>query len=59
MNTTVSQRTTGFKPQEIVFGTEGMGVSFLDKENIKPPHYLVKNNQQHIAQLIDETHQMT
>ena len=53
MNTTVSQKTTGFKPQEMVFGTEGMGVSFLDKENIKPPHYLVKNNQQHIAQLLD------
>ena len=58
MNTTVSPKT-GFKPQEMVFGTQGMGVSFLDKENVNPPHFLVKNNQQYISQLTDEILQMT
>jgi hypothetical protein len=58
MNNMVSPKTT-FKPQEMVFGSQGAGVSFLDTEKFSAPHYLVKNNQQHIDKLTAEIQEMT
>jgi len=58
INNTISPKT-GFKPQTMVFGNQGTGISFLDTESFSPPHYLVKNNAQHIKMLTAEIKDMT
>jgi diadenosine tetraphosphate (Ap4A) HIT family hydrolase len=60
MNTSVSPKT-GFKPSSMVFGTDNPCFAFLDTEKLAPPHFMVKNNQQHtsIEKLTTELNEMT
>jgi hypothetical protein len=58
MNNSVSPKT-GFKPSSMVFGTDNPGFAFLDTDKLAPPHFMVKNNQQHIDKLTAELNNMT
>ena len=58
LNNSISPKTN-FRPMEMVFGSQGLETPFLDTENIAPPHYLVKNNQNHIDQLTKQIKEMT
>ena len=56
MNNTISPKT-GFKPQEMVFGKDTCGKTFLSNQ-IAEPHYTVKNNLVLINQLSKEITEM-
>ena len=56
MNNNVSPKTN-CKPAEMLFGT-GNGPAFLDREQLAPPHHLVKTNTQHIELLSKEITKM-
>ncbi len=43
----------------MVFGTDNPGFAFLDTGKLAPPHFMVKNNQQHIDNLTKELSEMT
>jgi hypothetical protein len=58
MNNSISPKT-GFKPSSMVFGTDNPGFAFLDTDRLAPPHFMVKNNQQHIDKLTSELNEMT
>jgi hypothetical protein len=58
MNNSISPKT-GFKPSSMVFGTDNPGFAFLDTDKLAPPHFMVKNNQQHIDKLTAELNEMT
>jgi hypothetical protein len=58
MNNSISPKT-GFKPSSMVFGTDNPGFAFLDTDRVAPPHFMVKNNQQHIDKLTSELNEMT
>jgi hypothetical protein len=58
INNSVSLKT-GFKPTEMVFGNGNKEASFLGTDVMVPPHFMVKNNQQHIEQLTKEIKDMT
>ncbi len=58
MNNSISPKT-GFKPSSMVFGTDNPGFAFLDTDKLAPPHFMVKNNQQHIDKLTSELNEMT
>ena len=58
LNTTVSPKT-GFSPQEMVFGKNEKGDSLFDTERLTPPHHLVQNNAQYIANLTADIHKMS
>jgi hypothetical protein len=57
-NNSVSPRT-GFKPQEMVFGSTGQGDFFLNLESYVPAHYSVRNRQEEIDKLTMEIADMT
>jgi hypothetical protein len=57
-NNSVSPRT-GFKPQEMVFGSTGQGDFFLNLESYVPTHYSVRNRQEEIDKLTMEIADMT
>jgi len=57
INNNVSPRT-GFKPQEMVFGSVENQSSFLNLQHIAHPHYLVRSNTQRIADITAEVQEM-
>jgi len=57
LNNTVSPKT-GFKPVEMVFGSENAGNLFLENK-IAPPHYSIKNHGTLVSQISEEIKQMT
>jgi len=58
INNSISPKT-GFKPQQMVYGQQGTNTCFLEKDSYTPPHYLVKNNLQHIKEITAEIKEMT
>ena len=58
INNSVSPKT-GFKPQEMVFGSTGKYDSFLNSENLHHPHYLVRNHKERLEILTTEIKEMT
>jgi hypothetical protein len=58
LNNSVSPKT-GFRPAEMVLGTEAAGATFLDLMNLGPPHYSVKSDKLYIEQLSAEFKLMT
>ena len=57
LNNTVSPKT-GFKPQEMVFGTQHSQESPLEMDKLLPIHPLVQNNKQTVEKLNSEIHTM-
>ena len=57
LNNTVSPKT-GFKPSEMVFGSENAGNLFLENK-IAPPHYSIKNHGTLVNQISEEIKEMT
>ena len=57
LNNTISPKT-GFKPVEMVFGSENAGSLFLEHK-IAPLHYSIKNNSTMVSQISEEIKEMT
>jgi len=57
INNTVSPKTN-FKPQEMVFGSQGAGSSIFDTDTLLQIHPLVKNNRQHIEKTTTDIKEM-
>jgi hypothetical protein len=58
MNHTVTPRT-GFTPAQMIFGTDNMAKSFLDRDKILPVHHLVSNDQTKVQQLTQQLKEMS
>ena len=57
-NNSISPRT-GFRPQEMVFGSQGQGDFFLNLEKFVPSHPTIRNRQENIDKLSSEIMNMT
>jgi hypothetical protein len=57
-NTTINPRNN-CKPAELVFGQGSQSQSFLDMENLTPPHHLLKNNKATIESLTKDIKELS